>query len=307
MKMKEKIISITNIIKSKVLPFFIIFVLVFPFSLNIAVAQDFTYSSETKSFSADMFNDSDWVMLYNFIVNQSDFDDYSFAIVCYDPNYWQNHVKFFAVALCSDPIINCGGTGQIVTEYPDSDCVFFVIDSYNHEPLRHSYSYSMSNDVYVYTVTSFYNYAQPAFSYGYTWCSSSLRNYEPNLIFRDSRFLSAEKSTYYGIDFIEIVTNDSQFGGDSFVTFTGLAGSSPFTQTFGFSSFSGVAADNPYTYFYINPLLFPYDSFTISSVEYENRSGSYGSKIISTVLDFGTPTSTVPVDYNVNTTINSFT
>ena len=219
MKMKEKIINLINIIKSKVLPFLLIFCLVFHFLKGVSFATTFTYSDELKVFGADTFDNTLWSTLYAYMENQVDFDDYDYCLICYDPHSPNNGVAYMCVTLCTDPILDCGEIGSIYTEYPDSSVKYFAITNYSYNP--YSYSYSAGNSVgsfYKYTPLVNGSWTSPAYNYGYIWCSSSLKGYDPNLLFRDTRFLSADKVSRFGSDYIEIVTNDSDFGGDSFVT-----------------------------------------------------------------------------------------
>lgn len=330
MKMKEKIISITNIVKSKVLPFFIIFGLVFHFTLNNAAA----WSVGNEITLATFINYNSYEPIYtayNSFVNTSYEEYYTNYTVCIYGRDTNSNVWRYITAMSTSPFIVYNGGGNSCFYFQvGSDVRFITSNNYangtSHSlPDTKSYTSGSSSSTITYGGID-YTPISPdgiVYSVNYSTLSNSqtvvYTNFDldyfgtqvsPNLTGTpviNVKVLEAEKVSRYGADYISIMTNDVDISYDTFVTVSGLSGSTPFAYAWGRSSFIDVAADPPYTYFYLDPNSIPYSDFVIDTVTYENSVGTYGSKTISVNLVFGSPTSIVPPDYDVNTTYNNFT
>lgn len=255
-----------------------------------ASANNFQYGSEV-TFSRDLFDSSDWTSLYDYVVTYlSDHTEFQYMALCNDPRFWQNNLQYWAIVVCTDPILNWSSGASIFTEFPDSEILYFGNNSYDHSVYSYSYGSAGSSDsLYQYSPLVGGNFRQPAFNYGTCWNSSDNFVGSKNLIVPqfappDNRSLTASKVYLTDNYYLQVEAYPAFASDFGYVTLTYYDTLGTFTKTLSRSdgirvSEVGEDASNSFVTLTINPNLVSQYKFTVTGVDYVS-SGDFGSKSV---------------------------
>lgn len=282
---------------------------------GVSFASDWNMPSEHKEFGRDMFDSADWRTLYDYMVTTlsgagQDFDYYDHAVVCYEPRYWQNNVGYYCVALVKrGTILNTDGIGTIITDVPNSVCVFFSINTYGHSPSRNSYgsAITVQGVGYSYSVAAGGSWNNPAFSYGNIYCDCSLRGNPANMTYKDTRFLSIEPFRHFESDYLSVSTDADVESHGSLLTvyYTDSQGS----FSYGFQPYQYLdlrTVDDDYYNFKVNISSIPSTGqYTITGAELASAT-SWGTKGVTLDLTYSGTDISLPSNYTNITYFTNF-